>query len=145
MATVSILKQATKKTLMEINELMNQLRSYQRKPDLGSLSGLRELITDKNSTLVVARDTDRIVGTAILSIIIRIGRRTGHVNDVIVRESYRGQGLGEKMMRKIIAVAKAKRATSLELTSRPSRTAAHKLYKKLGFEKKETEVFTLKF
>ena len=63
---------------------------------------------------------------------------------MIVSEEYRGQGLGEKIMRKVVTIARTKKLTSLKLTSRPSRVAAHRLYEKLGFEKKETEVFGLK-
>lgn len=144
MVIVSVLTKATKGTLKELNELMRQLRSYQKRPDVSSLSGLKQILRNKNSTLVVAKDRGRVVGTAVLSIALRIGRRVGHVDDVVVDEAYRGQGIGEKIMRKIVAVARAKKVNALKLTSRPSRAAAHKLYMKLGFEKKETDVFGLR-
>ena len=144
MVTISILTKTTKKHLDELNGLMDQLRSYQKKKEHSSLSDLNNMIGNKSSTLVVAKDGDRIIGTAVLSVAERIGRRVGHVDDVIVSEEYRGQGLGEKIMRKVVTIARTKKLTSLKLTSRPSRVAAHRLYEKLGFEKKETEVFGLK-
>lgn len=108
-----------------------------------TLSELEAIVHDKNIILMVVRDTDRIIGMATLYVIQKIGRRNGLLEDVIVSAQYRGQGLGERLMRVIIDMAKENSVGSITLTSRSIRVAAHKLYEKLGFKKRETDVFKL--
>lgn len=67
----------------------------------------------------------------------------GQIEDVVVDEAYRGKGLGEKIMRRLIAEAKKLKLEEVGLTSRPSRVAANALYKKLGFSQRETNVYDL--
>jgi ribosomal protein S18 acetylase RimI-like enzyme len=104
---------------------------------------LTEIVQDKNIALVVLRDETRIVGMATLYVIPKVGKQNGLIEDVIVDETYRGQGLGEKLTARLISIAREKDLSSISLTSNPKRTAAHKLYEKLGFVKKETDVFKL--
>lgn len=58
----------------------------------------------------------------------------GTVHNVIVNESFRGQGLGRKLMELVIEYSRNNNFDCLELTSRPFRIAANALYKKIGFE-----------
>jgi ribosomal protein S18 acetylase RimI-like enzyme len=67
------------------------------------------------------------------------------IEDVVVDESYRGKGYGRELMLNAISFSKTLGATSLMLTSRPSRVAANKLYIELGFIKYETNVYRYKF
>lgn len=143
MITVSVLTKASKEVLQDLNRLMAQLRPGQP-VRRGSLSELAEIIGNKHTAVVVAKEGSRIIGAATLFIIQKVGRRTGHVEDVVVDQGYRGQGVGEKVMRKLIAVARAKKLHSIALTSRPERVAGNKLYQKLGFARKETNVYRLK-
>jgi ribosomal protein S18 acetylase RimI-like enzyme len=106
---------------------------------------LKDLILDADVDLFVARDDERIVGMGALYFIRKIGKCNAYIEDVIVDEAYRGQGLGEKLVRALIETAKQKGVRSITLTSRSERVAAHKLYEKLGFKTKETNVFQLKF
>jgi len=62
------------------------------------------------------------------------------IEDVVVDESQRGKGFGEEMMLFAIDYSKSLGAGSISLTSRPSRTAANKLYQKIGFKQYETNV-----
>lgn len=145
MVTVSILRTASKEVVRDLNELMRQLRKDSLiKTSQSSLAGLKAMLKDKNTVLVVAKDKKRIVGVSLLAIIKKIGKSIGSIEDVVVHESYRGQGLGEKMVRKIIAIAKSRKLLTLGLTSRPARVAANKLYQKVGFTQKETNVYRLK-
>lgn len=105
---------------------------------------LRNLVKDKNIVAVVAKDGVRIVGMALLYIIANVGRRKGHVEEVVVDGGYRGKGIGRNLMKKLIAAARQKKLKNLYLTSRPTRVAANALYKDIGFEKKETNVYCLK-
>ena len=72
------------------------------------------------------------------------GGLVGKIDDIVVIPRYRNYGLATKLCKHLIDIAKAKKAKHIELTSNPKRTAAHKLYKKLGFKKKKTNVFILK-
>jgi ribosomal protein S18 acetylase RimI-like enzyme len=90
----------------------------------------------------VARDdADRIVGSLTL-VLFRIptGMRAW-IEDVVVDGEARGQGVGEALNRYAIDVAAEHGARSVDLTSRPSREAANRLYQRLGFVARETNVY----
>ena len=142
-AKITILKQADAPALRDIRGLLSQIRSYPSE-NTGTMSDLRNLIGDKNIVVVIAKDGARIIGMALLYINVRIGRRIGQVEEVVVDSEHRGKGLGKSIMQKLIATARKKRLEKLYLTSRPSRVAANALYERLGFEKKETNVYQFK-
>jgi len=136
------LKKVTKETMRDINGLVKQLR---RKGDVmsGSPKDLRDIVASKNAVLIVAQDGTRVAGMGTLYIQQKIGKRTAHIEDVVVDEAYRGQGLGKKIVQALIAAAKARRVGTIHLTSRPEREAANALYQKLGFTLKKTNPYTL--
>ena len=63
------------------------------------------------------------------------------VEDVVVDGTARGKGLGQKLVMAAIEKAKERGATSVNLTSSPTRTAANALYQKMGFNQRETNVY----
>ena len=65
------------------------------------------------------------------------------VEDMIVDESQRGKGLGEKILRDLIKWAKRNGVEVIELTTNPKRLAANSLYKKVGFKLHETNHYLL--
>ena len=72
---------------------------------------------------------------------------SGHrawIEDVVVDETYRGQGYGEKIVEHAINFIKKMSIDTITLTSNSSRIAANKLYQKLGFEQYETNVYRKK-
>jgi ribosomal protein S18 acetylase RimI-like enzyme len=142
MVTVSLLKEASEEGLADLNRLMDQLRADNQRQ--GILKELKQIIADPNIALAVAQDGKKIVGAASLYIIQKIGKSTGYIEDVVVDEAYRGRGLGTKLMTTLIEVAREKELLSISLTSRPARVAGNKLYQKMGFEQKETNVYRLK-
>jgi ribosomal protein S18 acetylase RimI-like enzyme len=139
------LKSATPKVLEELNRLIVQLRRDGANSQ-GSLKDLETMVADKNTFIFVAKDVDTIVGSASLYIMTKLGRRGGTVEDVVVDNAYRGQGLGKLLMNAVIDASRAKGLGYLYLTSRPDpdRVAAQKLYTQLGFEPVKTDVFRLK-
>ena len=111
---------------------------------------LAEMVASPTTRLLVARLPDEtgeghppaaIVGTLTL-VLFRIptGVR-GWIEDVIVDEAARGRGVGEALTAEAVRLAGDAGARSLDLTSRPSRQAAHRLYSKLGFEVRDTSVY----
>lgn len=102
---------------------------------------LAAIVTSRSTVLFVARDRDQIVGSLSL-VLFRIptGLRAW-IEDVVVDEAARGKGVGEALNRAAIDHAAKAGAKTVDLTSRPSREAANRLYQRIGFEKRETNVY----
>ena len=112
--------------------------SPQRTPP--GLTELEELVASGTS-LFVARDGDAVLGMLTL-VLYRVptGLR-GWIHDVVVDEDARGRGAGEALTRAALGHARAEGAASVHLTTRPQREAANRLYRRLGFEQHETNVY----
>jgi ribosomal protein S18 acetylase RimI-like enzyme len=80
---------------------------------------------------------------ATMVVVAALSGRTAHVEDVVVDAGYRGRGTGERLMRELIALARAQGADAMALTSNPSREAANRLYQRLGFELGGTNYYSL--
>ncbi len=142
MVTISLLKEVSEENVTDLNRLMDQLRADNARH--GTLDELKQIVSSTDIALAVAQDDKKIVGTAALYTVRKIGKSTGYVEDVVVDEAYRGQGLGQKLMTLLIETAREQQLLSFGLTSRPERVAGNKLYQKLGFTIKETNVYRLK-
>lgn len=138
---ISELKDAD--SLSQIVALLTQLRD--REVDTDSVrNDVEAIVSSDNRTILIAQIDDDIVGMAAVNIVIKVGKREARIDEVVVDESARGTGLGQKLMEAAIDWAWSKNCDSVELTSRESREAANKLYQKLGFELRETNVYQLK-
>ncbi|MFT4597747.1 MAG: ribosomal protein S18 acetylase RimI-like enzyme [Paracrocinitomix sp.] len=108
---------------------------------------LQAIVDAPDSVLLVARDerdSDRIVGSLTLAMFrIPTGYRAW-IEDVVVDTAVRGRGIGDKLNRVALDHARDAGATTVDLTSRPSRGAANRLYKRIGFEQRETNVYRYK-
>ena len=114
----------------------------------GSISEqmLIELIfSDSSHLFFVVDENENCMGMLTVGIYISPTGKKAWIEDVVVSEIYRGQGMGKKLMEFAIQFAKQEEVSLLTLTSRPFRVAANKLYLKLGFEKKETNVYKMTF
>ena len=108
-------------------------------PDL-----IREIVEAPANTVLIARDGrdhGRIVGMLTL-VVFRIptGVRAW-IEDVVVDEAVRGRGVGEALSQEAIRRAVGSGARTVELTSRPSREAANRLYQRLGFVRRDSNVY----
>lgn len=105
---------------------------------------LKSIVTSRASVLLIARDPERdgeIVGSLTLALFrIPTGLRAW-IEDVVVDESARGRGVGAALNRFALDRARAAGAKTVDLTSRPSREDANRLYQRLGFEPRETNVY----
>ena len=142
MITVKQLTEADEQAVSEINTLLRQLRGDGS--SMGTLEELKSITSAEHVAMVVAEEEGKIVGVGSLYALQKMGKRSGIVEDVVVDESQRGKGIGEKIMRMIIDIAREQQLSTVSLTSRPSRAAAHHLYQKLGFEKRDTTPFRLR-
>ncbi len=136
---VSIADRLTDDLVAAFERLTPQLSSSAPPPGRDELS---EIIDSPATHLLVATDdTGSIVGSLTL-VLFRIptGMRAW-IEDVVVDGEARGQGVGEALNRFAIDLAAEHGARSVDLTSRPSREAANRLYRRLGFEPRETNVY----
>ena len=102
-----------------------------------------EIVASPATTLFVARDGagGPIVGTLTLALFRIPSGVRAWIEDVIVDSSVRGRGCGEELTEAALDAARKAGARTVELTSRPSREAANRLYRRLGFEPRETNVY----
>ena len=90
-------------------------------------------------------DAKQIVGCATLCVYESPTGRKATVEDVVVSSAYRGQGIDRTLLQRIIDFAGTKLSPiDLHLTSTPSREEANALYKALGFEQSDTNVFKMR-
>ena len=89
-------------------------------------------------------DDGRILGCASLCVFDSPTGRKASIEDVVVSSRARRQGIGRALMDHIIGYALRELAPiNLHLTSRPERVAANEMYKRMGFEKRETNVYRM--
>jgi ribosomal protein S18 acetylase RimI-like enzyme len=126
--------------LAELNALLPQL-SRSAPPLLET--ELRAIVESDATHLLVACEDDRILGMLSL-VVFRIptGVRAW-IEDVVVDEAHRGRGIAQALLEAAIALARSFGAKTLDLTSRPGREAANRLYRRVGFEQRETNVYRL--
>jgi len=118
--------------------LVPQLSKTTVPPDRAALDGI---VSSPADTLLIARHEGKIVGTLTLVMFpIPTGMRAW-IEDVVVDESARGLGIGEALSLEALSIAQAAGARTVDLTSRPSRQAAGRLYEKVGFQLRETRVY----
>ena len=125
----------------DLTRLWAQMSLTPRTIDLGTIMTVAIL-----SHLFVVRDgQDRIQAMATLCVAPTLHGTIGFIEDVVVDESLRGQHVGEGLMRRLIRLAKNSEVSRIELTSKPKRVAANRLYQKLGFQLRpnDTNHYTL--
>ena len=137
-ASVEIAGEATDEVLAALHRLIPQLSSSSAPI---TIADLRAIIDSDSSVLFIARLDGRIVGSLTLAVFsIPTGIRAW-IEDVVVDENARGHGVGEALNRAALAEAKRRGAKTVDLTSRPSREAANRLYLRIGFVARETNVY----
>ena len=140
------IKEITDYSIELKNIIDNFLKLLVVKPVPISEPMLKELIASNNNHLFFAiDDSDNYMGMLTLGIYISPSGKKGWIEDVVVNDVYRRQGVGKALTEFAIQFAKQKQVDLLTLTSKPSRVAANNLYIKLGFEKKVTNVYQHNF
>jgi ribosomal protein S18 acetylase RimI-like enzyme len=135
---VEIATQATEELLAACHRLIPQLSSS-AKPMTNS--ELAEIIKSDSTSMLVARVDNQIVGLLTLAVFRIPTAVRAWIEDVVVDSSARGHGAGEALNMAAIAEAKRRGAKTVDLTSRPSREAANRLYQRIGFIARDTNVY----
>jgi ribosomal protein S18 acetylase RimI-like enzyme len=125
-----------------LQRLISQLSSSGSGPDAATVA---ERVRDERVRVLVVERHGVIVGTATLSLLMTLWKgMVGHVDDVVVDATARGEGLGRRLLKELHEEAARLGLTHLDLTSRPTREAANALYQSLGYEKRTTNVYRLR-
>jgi ribosomal protein S18 acetylase RimI-like enzyme len=109
---------------------------------------IKEIISCETSKLFIARDLHsnrKIVGMLTLVIFSIPSGRRAWIEDVVVDSASRKKGIGELLTRTALKTARDSGAKSVYLTSRSARTSANQLYQKLGFVKRDTNLYCYNF
>ena len=121
-----------------IAALVGQLSSSAKAP---TREELEAIVNAPGTVLLAVRQSGNLVGMlTLVTFAIPTGIRS-IIEDVVVDERYRGQGVAQALTREALVRADAGGARTVDLTSRPSREAANRLYQKLGFQKRDSNVY----
>jgi ribosomal protein S18 acetylase RimI-like enzyme len=136
---VEIAADVTPELVDAFGRLIPQLSSSNPPPTTDELI---DIVDSPATDLLVAYDDDGKVLGSLTLVIFRIPTAVrAWIEDVVVDESARGSGVGEALNRRAIDEARSAGAKTVELTSRPSREAANRLYQRLGFVTRDTNVY----
>lgn len=120
------------------DRLIPQLSSSSPPPTRDHLGAM---VDSDDTVLFVARVDGRILGSLTLAFY-RIPTGTkAWIEDVVVDADARGHGVGELLSRAALAEARSRGAKDVNLSSRPSREAANRLYLRLGFHRRDTNMY----
>jgi ribosomal protein S18 acetylase RimI-like enzyme len=136
--SIEIATAVTPELMTAMHELLPQLSSSA--PAL-TAEELGAIVDSPATLLFVARLDDRIVGSLTLVLFRLPTGMRAWIEDVVVDAGARGHGVGEALNRTAIDVAHERGARTVDLTSRPSREAANRLYQRLGFEARQSTVY----
>ena len=137
-ATIEIAAESTDELVHAMAVLIPQLSKSNPPP---SATDLAAIIQSEASVLFIARVDGKIAGALTLATFrIPTGVRAW-IEDVVVDSEARGHGVGEALNMAAIAEARSRGAITVELTSRPSREAANRLYQRIGFVQRETNIY----
>jgi ribosomal protein S18 acetylase RimI-like enzyme len=139
--TVEAALTADPELVAAIARLVPQLSSSAGPPTAYEVEGIVEAPA---TTLFVARDTDhRIVGALTLAVFRAPTGVRAWIEDVVVDSAARGAGIGSALVEAAVGEARRAEARTIDLTSRADRTEANRLDQRLGFERRETNVYRL--
>ena len=139
MVTIRVAEVADEKLVAAYQRLTPQLSSSSPAPTADELA---EIIRSDSATVLIAEDDKGDILGSIALVLFRIptGVRAW-IEDVVVDTEARGMGIGQALNEYAIQMAEQAGAKTIDLTSRPSREAANRLYQRLGFVARETNVY----
>ncbi len=139
---VEAVTEASEEVFAALSRLLPQLNPALPVPDM---ERLRRLVADPAVTVLVARDGGEIVGTTTVIVYTTPFWIKARLDEVVVDEAARGSGVGEALVLAALDVGRLRGAQVAELQSGrgPNRAAAHRLYERLGFRIRETDVMRI--
>jgi ribosomal protein S18 acetylase RimI-like enzyme len=137
---VEIVAEASQDLVDAFRRLLPQLSSAAAPLDVEAVG--RILACDAN-TVLIARDGDTIVGTLTLVMFPVPSGLRARIEDVVVDHAARGRGVAGLLTHEALRLARQAGARTVDLTSRPDRAAANRLYERMGFRPRKSSVYRL--
>jgi len=128
------------------NAIQILLPQVSRKKPLPSREDITTILTSNSTILLTARYPDEqgaIVGMLAFTYYMVPSGKFGHIDDVVVESVYRKKGIGLALIERTLIIARETEIDQVTLTSNPNRIAANQLYRKIGFKKLDTNVFSI--
>lgn len=139
--TVTELISLTERQTGEMKEVLGELS---QELHVTSEMLVKAVEAKESHVFALLDDDEKIIGTATLCVSKLPTGKRADVEAVVVKKEYRGQGLGKLLMEHVIDYTRQDfSGIAIHLTSNPNRVAANEMYKHLGFEKIETNVYKL--
>lgn len=139
---VEVVGQVTSEVVEALGRLLPQLSRSATPLDR---QALERIVSSPASVLLVAREQDKIVGTLTLVMFPIPSGLRARIEDVVVDEAARGLGAATALTKEALRLARHQGARTVDLTTRPSREAANRLYARLGFQLRESRVYRFTF
>ncbi|MFV8182373.1 GNAT family N-acetyltransferase [Streptomyces sp. AF1B] len=133
-------RQADQELVDALGRLLPQLSSTARPLDV---EAVRRILECDANTVLVARGDRAIVGTLSLVMFPVPSGLRARIEDVVVDEAARGHGVAGLLIEEALRIAREAGARTVDLTSRPDRVAANRLYERLGFAVRESTVYRM--
>ncbi len=139
---VEILDEVTDEVVEAFVRLMPQLSSSAKPLDAAAIAAVA---SSPAVTVLLARSDGQIVGSlSLVQFRIPTGLRAW-IEDVVVDEAARGRGVGAILTREALRLAKEAGVRTVDLSTRPSRVAAGRLYEREGFKQRDTRMYRYAF
>jgi ribosomal protein S18 acetylase RimI-like enzyme len=135
---IELVKEATAAVVDAARRLLPQLSQTALPPDREQLA---RVVNCPTNTVLVARSGGAVVGMLTLVLFPIPSGLRARIEDVVVDHAARGRGVGDALSRAALELATKQGARTVDLTSRPSRAAANRLYERLGFARRESVVY----
>lgn len=139
---VEAVTEATPELQAALARLLPQLNPNLPVPDM---ERLRRLVADPAVKLLIAREGRQVVGTTTVIVYTTPFWIKARLDEVVVDAQARGRGVGEALVKASLEVGRRAGAQVAELQSGkgPARAAAHRLYERMGFRIRDTDVFRI--
>lgn len=139
---IEAVREVTPQLHAALTRLLAQLNSRLPVPPV---ERVQRIIDDPAVTLLVAKEGDEIIGTSTVIVYSTPFWIKARLDEVVVDKSARGKGVGEALVQACLDIGRARGAEVAELQSGrgPGRAAAHRLYERIGFKLRETDVFRI--
>ncbi|MEU5098130.1 GNAT family N-acetyltransferase [Streptomyces sp. NPDC020996] len=137
---VDVVSEASQEIVDAFGRLLPQLSSTAKPLDREAVD--RMVRCDAN-TVLVARTPEAIVGTLTLVLLPLPSGLRARIEDVVVDGAARGRGVAGLLTEEAVRIAREAGARTVDLTSRPDRAAANRLYERVGFRSRQSTVFRL--
>jgi ribosomal protein S18 acetylase RimI-like enzyme len=135
---IQLVEEVTHDLVRAFGRLLPQLSSSAVAPDAETLA---RVVAFPGNRLLVARSGGEVVGTLTLVLLPLPTGVRARIEDVVVDRAARGRGIGAALCGEALRLAAEAGARSVDLTSRPGREAADRLYRRLGFRPRDTRTY----